>query len=223
MSQSNENEVKLHMQSVLNHGPLAETSDFRSFHLSDMHRFSTISTVKDSFQQPSAPSYRVIRKNVKSINQYKKERNRRRQVWKLHCDGRTHPQIAEKLRISEKTVQRDIKKIWPYHLGQIRKQLRELEEKRRRQLMKELDGMTLTQRFQALTDTLIKQRKQQRGREYRRHLLKVFINVDEGKNGIPRISHWPSPNHMSMVMPIHVKLYVIIKGMKLRMGGFDIL
>jgi len=226
MSQFMENNDLSQTHTVLNNVPFQETSDIQSFQGVDNDSISSVLTERGMFKRRKGPSYRIINRNLKSKTQYWKERNRRKQVWKLNGEGLTYPQIAKKLGVSAKTVQRDMKKVFPYHKGILLKQLRELEEKRYRKFEKMLDGMTLIQRFKTLTNMIIKQRKQKRGREYRRHLVKLFINMDNCSEvegvPIPRITHWPKAKHSSVVMPFHLKFFVVIKGCPIPMGGLDV-
>jgi transcriptional antiterminator len=55
--------------------------------------------------------YRKIGKYVKSIGQYKRERQRRQKVFQLYSRGYTQKQIAEQIGVSPKTVYRDLKKL----------------------------------------------------------------------------------------------------------------
>ena len=128
MSQSMENDVLSHAHKVLNQPPFPETSSIQSFQGEDNASISSVLDRKARLKRKRTPYYRIIDKNSKSVKQYWRERNRRKQVWKLHGEWLTYPQIAKKLGISVKTVQRDMKKIAPYYRGILFKQLRELDK-----------------------------------------------------------------------------------------------
>jgi transcriptional antiterminator len=92
-----------------------KTDDILRFQQPNNQHFSSKNNKKHTKKQSKRPKYRVINKYVKSKKKYWRERNRRKKVWEL--SGKlTYTQIAEKLGISEKTVQRDMKKISPYYI-----------------------------------------------------------------------------------------------------------
>jgi len=78
-----------------------------------------------------------------------------KKCWELSGQGYIYKQIAEKLGVSEKTVQRDIKKIQPYYHRLSRKYFRELEQQRIDDLNAELEEKTLFQRFHILTKKMV--------------------------------------------------------------------
>ncbi len=222
MSQLMEDTVQPQPLEGLNSASFPELTDLQGFQGENSEGFSTVLTEKHGLKRRNMPSYRIINKNLKSKKQYWKERNRRKEVLRLSGEWLTYPQIAKKLGISTKTVQRDMKKIAPYQKGILLRHLRELEEKRILKFEKLMGHMTLNQRFRALTNMIIKQRKQRRGREYRKHLVKVFINMDDAIQGIPRITHWPNTKHFKLTMPMRMQFFVVIKGMKLYMGMWEL-
>ena len=83
--------------------------------------------------------------------------------------GSNYRQIAEKLGVSAKTVQRDIKKIRPYYFRVSRNYLSNLEQERIKECNAKLEGKTLHQQFKFLSEAIVKQRKRWKIREYRRH------------------------------------------------------
>ena len=204
-------------QKALNGIPFPETSDLHGFQRGNSDGFSTLLDRKTRVKRKHGPSYRVIDTYVKSKKQYWKERNRRKQVWTLHCEGATYPEIAEKLGISEKTVQRDMKKVSPYYMGVLYRQLRELEEERYREFSKMLDHMTVGQRLKTLTNMILMQRKERYWREYRRHLIKVFINLDDLTDGYPSITPWPQHSN-KFTMPMRLEFICVKDGAKESMG-----
>jgi len=196
-------------------GVLMETSLLRGFQVEDMHRFSR---VNDTLQ----PNYRTINRYTKSIAQYWKERNRRKQAWHLSGKGFTYKQIAAKLGVSEKTIQRDMHKISRYYIGQFHKACNEIDAERQRRITEKLEGLTLSQGFSLLTKLVIEQRKRQSAQEYKRHLIKIIIDMDDLKHGvIPNLKMWPR-NVRSIVMPLHVQVLLRIEGKHFKYGGFTV-
>jgi hypothetical protein len=63
------------------------------------------------------PGYRRKHVYTKSIAKYRKERERRKRVSEL--SGLNQEEIAKRLGVSVRTVQRDQAKIKPYHLGAV--------------------------------------------------------------------------------------------------------
>jgi len=58
--------------------------------------------------------YRKMYTNVKSVQEYKLERARRKRILQLYLEGYTQKQIAEQLNVSAKTVCRDLQKLKKY-------------------------------------------------------------------------------------------------------------
>jgi hypothetical protein len=182
-----------------------ETDDILRFQQPNSQHFSSKNNKKHTKKQPKRPKYRVINKYVKSKKKYWRERNRRKKVWEL--SGKlTYKQIAEKLGISEKTVQRDMKKISPYYIRLSSKYLRELKQERNMNLDAILEGRSFHQQFKILTDLWIKHQKLMKYKKYVRHLLKVIIDMDDVTEGCPRITIWP--RHWSGELPIHLRFIV---------------
>ena len=137
-------------------------------------------------------AYRRIKKYCKSIRQYKKERLRRKLCWLLSGKYK-EAEIAKMLGISRRTVIRDMNKIKPYYFRLSRSYFRELERQRILDFNAKLDSAkTLKQRFDILTPEMEVLRKRMKQREYNRHVIKVFIDLDFMKyGGFPRITIWP--------------------------------
>ena len=68
-------------------------------------------------------AYRKMKKNTKTVKQYKKERERRKKVVTLLEKGYRAKDIASELQVSRRTVQRDIKKISNYMRGVLNKKM----------------------------------------------------------------------------------------------------
>ena len=162
---------------------------------------------------------------MKSKNQYWKERNRRKMAWELSGQGNNYKQIAEKLGVSEKTVQRDIKKILPYFHRLSKKYFRELEQQRDDKLNAELEGKTVFQQFNILTKKMVAYKLLMKQREYRRHSQTILIDMTQQEYGIPKISFVPR-GKQTLAYPykirVHVKTIFEGKDFTVDIGGVDI-
>jgi DNA invertase Pin-like site-specific DNA recombinase len=72
--------------------------------------------VLGAFALRKKPMYRHVKKYYKSLGQYWRERKRRKLVLKLHEEGLSQKQIAERLGASVRTVKRDFAKVKPYYV-----------------------------------------------------------------------------------------------------------
>jgi FixJ family two-component response regulator len=82
--------------------------------------------------------YRCIGKYTKSLPQYKKEKQRRKQALELQDQGVPNKEIAEKLAISTRTVQRILEKPKPY----IQRQKKYLARCESGKVLEQLNGKT---------------------------------------------------------------------------------
>lgn len=209
-------------RTVENHD-FPESSVFNSFQVANNALFSRENTRFGRKKRKYRPLYRVIDNYVKSKKQYWKERNRRKQAYQLSSKGYTYKEIAAELRVSTKTVQRDLKKLSRYITGKINKSISQMQNERWEKLMAPLEGLNEFKRFHELTKILIKLEKQRRGREYKRHLLKLIIDMDDLKHGaFPTIKPWPSHKHFSITLPLHVQFILRANGENMKYGGFTI-
>jgi len=175
-----------------------ETSLLRALQMQDSERFRHKNDIK-------TPEYRKINTYTKSIEQYWKERNRRKQAWELSGKGFTYKQIAEKLGVSERTIKRDMRKLRRHYIGQFNKKKRAIFEKQRNQVSQLLEGLSLSQRFHVLTGLMVEQRKRQRANEYKRHLMKIIVDMDDMKHGVfPTLKVWPK-HIRQIIMPLQVR------------------
>lgn len=113
---------------------------------SSVHKMTQTRKIK----RKKGPQYRQIDAYWKSREQYKKERQRRKQARELSRQGFNYTQIAEKLGVSEKTVYRDMKKLRPYILGQIRREWRLFDQEEQRKFHAQMENMTLAQQVDFL-------------------------------------------------------------------------
>jgi transcriptional regulator with XRE-family HTH domain len=120
------------------------------------------------------PCYRRKHVYVKSVAKYRKERLRRKRVCEL--SNLSQLEIAERLGVSVRTVQRDQAKIKPYHLGQFNRFCRELREKEMREYNETSESLTLPQRAKLLIKLLDRQRKEEEA--HKRFLRTFFIDID---------------------------------------------
>jgi transposase len=120
------------------------------------------------------PKYRRRNVYVKSICQYRQERLRRKRVCEL--SNLSQEEIAERLGVSVRTVQRDQAKIKPFHLGQFNRFCRELREKEMREYNETSELLSLPQRAKLLLKLLDRQRKEEE--DHKRFLRTFFIDID---------------------------------------------
>lgn len=114
-----------------------ETSLLNSFQVRDNTEFSRVN-------DNNTPEYRRINTYTKSIEQYWKERNRRKKAWQLSGEY-TYKQIADKLGVSERTIQRDMNKLRRYYIGQYNKKRRAILDEQKKRVSAQLEGLSLNQ------------------------------------------------------------------------------
>jgi transcriptional antiterminator len=95
-------------------------------------------------------AYRKICVYTKSVERYKLERARRRQLRLLVEKGFAQRQIADKLGISVRTVKRDWSKVQPFLKGQVFQEIRDDAYKQRREFEDRYIGLTLKQQLKLL-------------------------------------------------------------------------
>ena len=120
------------------------------------------------------PNYRRKHVYIKSVAKYRKERERRKRVCEL--SNLNQEEIAKRLGVSVRTVQRDQAKIKPYHLGQFNRFCRELREKEMREYNETSELLSLPQRAKLLVKLLDRQRKEEE--DHKRFLRTFFIDID---------------------------------------------
>ena len=120
------------------------------------------------------PGYRKKHVYTKSIAKYRKERERRKRVSEL--SNLNQEEIAKRLGVSVRTVQRDQAKIKPYHQGQFNRFCRELHEKEMREYNETSESLSLQQRAKLLIKLLDRQRKEEA--DHKRFLRTFFVDID---------------------------------------------
>jgi transposase len=188
------------------------------FQESEIKDFSSLLDNSRLLKKRKGPEYRKINRYFKSKTQYWKERNRRKRAWELSGQGLNYKQIAGKLGVSEKTIQRDIKKIQPYYLRLSRNYFKKLEQERIDNLNAELEGKTLSQRFSILTKKMIAYRYLLKQREYNRHMIKIIIDMDDLTCGFPAIRLWPKLPISLRSRPYYFQFHVQRNGKQYYMG-----
>jgi len=215
MSQFMEENMKLAQLLDSERDDFSETSLLNSFQKADSE---VISKVLDS----KGPYYRRISTYTKSIRQYWRERKRRKQVSQLSSEGHTYTEIADKLGVSLKTVQRDMKKVSRYYHGQLNKAWRIMKEERQRKWARELEGLSIWQQYKIVTGRLAKHQKIMRGREYKRHLMKIVIDMDDLRHDVfPTLKVWPE-TITSVILPLHVQIILRSDGQNMKYGSFTV-
>jgi len=184
-------------------------------------------TQKRKIKRKKGPVYRQIDTYCKSIQQYQKERERRKRVRELSKEGFTYPQIAKELRVSEKTVYRDMNKVWPYILGQIRKDWRQFDEENQRRLNAQLEGKSLFEQW-AILSRRMDLMKQQLRPYYRGHYKILLLDLtDTDEYGIPKLTQLPKQTQ-GATLAYPYKVRVRVRGeyegqiFECDLGGFDI-
>jgi len=172
---------------------LLERSLNHGFQLEDNGTFSSVLDSKRHLKRKKTPSYRRINSYFKSTKQYWRERNRRKQVKELrYVEFLSQKEIAAKLGISVSTVKRDLKKVERSVRGQLNRAKRLMQEEWRIDYEKAIEGLNLGEQLDYLSKLWEKHRKTFYGREYNRHVIKFFINLDMIQyDGFPTINMWP--------------------------------
>ena len=131
------------------------------------HNKALITSVK----RLERPGYRRKHVYVKSIAKYREERLRRKRVSEL--SNLSQEEIAKRLGVSVRTVQRDQAKIKPYHLGQFNRFCRELREKEMQEYTETSDSLSLPQRAKLIDRRCLiaKEKKRKHIRGFYAHSL----------------------------------------------------
>jgi len=151
--------------------------------------------------------YRRVKKYYKSVDQYKKERLRRKLCWLL-SGTITYEQIGEMLGISKRTVIRDINKIRPYYERMFRSYARKLQADRFREVQAKLATMSLSEKFDCLTNLIIEQRERMKLRDYKSHFTIWTLDMTQAdKYGIPKLS--VTQKGKTLAFPHKMRIHVI--------------
>jgi len=122
-------------------------------------------------------AYRRISKYFKSLDKFKAEKLRRKQVLELHNQGLTIVQVAFRLGVSERTVQRDLKKVMLY-VKKVRTQMLRHESLL---AVEQFQAMGLKQQVECAVEYEQEKRRLRRPRRCRS--LHVTIDLDDALTG----------------------------------------
>jgi DNA-binding CsgD family transcriptional regulator len=166
---------------------LAERSDLNGFQMKEPLNFDRESAQLRQLKRNRTPDYRRIHVYSKSSKQYWKERGRRKQILELLNEGLSFGEIAKRLGVNQKTVHRDMQKLERYVKGQISRKAYLLEQEQRKQL-EESSGLSLAERYKALSNLMFRARKLSKKEEYERHNKTIVIDLDNlTPDGYPRV------------------------------------
>jgi len=206
MSQTKEAIGSLGQLLELESASFQETSFFSGFQRQDNSLFSSVSNKIGNKSRKKGPDYRRINRYFKSSKQYWRERNRRKTVWQLHSEGLTYPQIATKLGVSEKTVQRDMAKVAPYWERKMINQWRKMEEERRDEFKRNISGLPLSKQFEYLHRENERLHNMWKTHDYVKKTLTFTINLPEilrGIGGQPYGRPWITSKPNSLNCTLH--------------------
>lgn len=193
-----------------------------------MHTFSAVKQPKPlerKLRRRKKAVYRRIKKYYKSINQYKKERLRRKLCWLLTARF-TQSEIAEMLGISRRTVIRDLDKIEPYYRRLNTNFWRKVNAEQKEEIEKKLKGKSPIAQFRILTNAMIEQFERFKGREYKRHYQIILLDLSQtDEYGIPKLQFIPR-GHQTLAFPYEIAVHVkgVYEGNRFtaKLGGFTL-
>jgi transposase len=125
--------------------------------------------------------YRRIHKNTKSLKKYKAEKARRKKIVELQNQGLTIKQIAAQLKVSERTVNRDLARNMSY----FKKKMTQMARKEDQEFMTRLNQMTLKEQLKIIEN--YGKFRQRLRKMSERKTLQITINLDSifaGKYGV---------------------------------------
>jgi len=117
---------------------------------------------ENGLRTPRKARYRKIHAYTKSLERYKLERERRRNVRSLARNGLKQQEIANKLGVSIRTVKRDWKKLTRYINGQFNRQVWEINAKQREKERLRYEGLTIKEELRLLRKDLRALKKRHR-------------------------------------------------------------
>jgi len=152
------------------------------------------------------PDYRRINTYFKSTKQYWRERNRRRTVWQLHSKGLTYPEIAAKLGVSEKTVQRDMVKVAPYWHRKMVNRWRQIQAEHKREVHRNLESMKPGEALKYLGELIEQQHNLWKRHNYVKKTLTFTVDIPEILRSLGGQSHgrpWITSRPNSLNCTLH--------------------
>jgi len=121
------------------------------------------------------------------MKKYRRERERRRQVRLLAEKGHTQKQIASELGVSTRTIKRDWDKIRSYVKGQVRKEIWQIEEAKRKEFEQRYEGLGANEKLHLLTQDLKSATESAHRLQSRRR---------------PRIPHQQTPKQLDYILDL---------------------
>lgn len=151
------------------------------------------SHTKSHVPKRKGPYYRKIRRYFKSISQYKKERDRRKQILQMFfVEYRSQQYMANKLGVSVSTVKRDLRKLQGYIKRQNNRVMRQFQEEQRQRLERRMEGLSLRERFDVLSEELERIHTLRKGANYRGHYTIIHLDMTQlDPYGIPKLTFLP--------------------------------
>jgi len=121
------------------------------------------------------------------MKKYRRERERRRQVRLLAEKGHTQKQIASELGVSTRTIKRDWDKIRSYVKGQVRKEIWQIEEAKRKEFEQRYEKLGANEKLHLLTQDLKSATESAHRLQSRRR---------------PRIPHQQTPKQLDCILDL---------------------
>lgn len=167
------------------------------------------------------PLYRRKHAYVKGIKQYRKERTRRKRVWELSGKLKQN-EIAEKLGVSVRTVQRDMARVRRYYKGQFNRFVRQLNEERIQQVRAVLEGKTSIEQLKILSNLLVQQRKEEEAQKRLMRTFFIIIDLDDMANGFPSFKPFYASPYVNFKEGVRFVIRCIKNGQKHDLGGWTL-
>jgi hypothetical protein len=165
----------------------------------------------------SRASYRRVCVYTKSLERWRKERERRRRVRVLAVKGYTQRQIARELGVSTRTVNRDWDKVRSYVKGKGNREMREQVEREKLEYPQKYglsfnDAMKFLEQSQRdfprrlqATNTPPMVNSKHGGKRYREMEITLYLDL-LAPNGFPSVSVYPTESfHFSKELCVRVK------------------
>ncbi len=215
------------MISEANSASSLERSRNDDFQIDKTHTFSSTKRKKRHIKPQKTASYRRINTYYKSTKQYKKERNRRKQILQLYmAEHRTQQYIADKLGVSVSTVKRDLKKLRRYIKGQNNRAIRLLQAEWDQELERRMDGLSLRERLDVLSEEMDRLRQIRTQRAYRTHCCDILLDMTQADEyGIPKVTQSSKGSTLAYPYKVRIHFKWEYKGriVEAEIGGFNII
>ena len=168
--------------------------------------------------------FRKVNVYTKSIQQYTRERSRRKSIRILAEKGLTQQQIATALSVSTRTIKRDWDKIKPYVKAQVHKEIRQVEDDRQKEFERRYEGLAGNEMLKLLKQDLkeatkMAYRLQTSHRRQEPHQqtppqLDYILDLDSPTiDGFPSVI-FPQQGSFSLSAGCKMKFYAVKNGIK---------